>query len=225
MNKNIRNSFIFLAGLIILSIFLFVKEYQLKNSSHLSDFEPSFKESNLQGSKIEHLDTASLIYSNFKYGFAMDFPNNWSIDRGVSEHTIIRAAQTDSTISCAINVIELGDMKSDISIWTLWDNKSMEFEANYRNMFSKLVNSEIYNFSPRKVYVSNREAIEIRFNYLVREVDVEYEMQYLFYSIYKIPFVYTVGMHIPKIFYDDNPGRYNYMVNNFVLMKPITAKP
>ena len=220
MNKKIRNSFIFLAGLIILTIVLIVKEYKVKNSSDTADFEPSFKESNLQGNKIEYLDTVTSIYSNFKYGFAMDFPNNWSIDRGVSEHTLIRAGQIDSTISISINVIELSDMKSDISIWNLWDNKTLGFEANYRSMLSKSVNTDIYNFNPRKVYVSNREALEIRFNYIVREVDVEYEMQCLFYSIYKMPFTYTIGLHIPKIFFDDNPGRYNYMINKFILMNP-----
>ncbi|MCK4921312.1 MAG: hypothetical protein KAS71_09715 [Bacteroidales bacterium] len=220
MNKKIRNSYILFAGLIIITIVLFVQKSQVNNSPDTSDFEPSFKESNLHGNKIEHLDSTSLVYSNFKYGFAMDFPNNWSVDRGVSEHNIIRAGQIDSAISFSINVIEISDMESDIDIWTLWDNKAMGLEANYRSMLPKLVNSNIYNFSPRKVYVSNREAIEIRFNYFVREVDVEHEMQCLFYSIYKIPFTYTIGMHIPKIFYEYNPDRYDYMINNFVLMKP-----
>ncbi|MFW9878804.1 MAG: hypothetical protein ACFFG0_37470 [Candidatus Thorarchaeota archaeon] len=220
MNKKIRNSYILLAGLIVITIILFVKQYRVNNPPDNSDFEPSFKESNLQGNKVEHLDSTTMVYSNFKYGFAMDFPNNWSIDRGVSEHTIIRAGQMDSAISFSINVIELNDMESDISIWTLWDNKAMGLEENYRNALPKLVNSEIYNFNPRKVYISNREAIEIKFNYLVREVDTEYEMQCLFYSIYKIPFTYTIGIHVPKLFYDNYPDRYNYMINNFVLMKP-----
>lgn len=220
MNKKIRNSYILLAGLIIMAIVLVVKKYQVNNPSVVTDFEPSFKESSLHGNTVEHLDSNTLVYSNFKYGFAMDFPNNWSIDRGVSEHTIIRAGQMDSAISFSINVIELSDMQSDIGIWTLWDNEAMGLEASYKNMLPKLVNSEIFNYKPRKVYVSNREAIEIRFNYLVREVDVEYEMQCLFYSIYMIPYTYTIGMHIPRVFYDENPNRYNYMINNFVLMKP-----
>jgi hypothetical protein len=221
MDKKVRNFYMFVAFIIFLIAFTYLKQLNIETNKNTSDFEPSYKESNLKGNSVEHLDSLTLIYSSFKYGFSMDFPNNWSIDRGVSEHTIIRGVQIDSSISFSVNVIELKDMKSkDLNIWDLWDNKSMGLEKNYRKMLPKMVNSDIWNFKPRKVYVSNKEAVEIKFNYIVREVDVEYEMQSLFYIIYRLPYTYTVGLHVPKVFYDENPERHNFLINNFVLMKP-----
>ncbi|WP_321318038.1 hypothetical protein [Labilibaculum sp.] len=221
MDKKVRNFYVFVAFVIFLIAFTYLKQLNVETKAYISDFEASYKESNLEGNSVEHLDSLSLIYSNFKYGFSMDFPNNYSIDRGVSEHTIIRGVQIDSAISFLVNVIELKDMKlKKITIWDLWDNKSMGLEKNYRKILSKMVNSDIWNFKPRKVYISNRESIEIKYNYIVREVDIEYEMQSLFYSIYKLPYTYSVGLHVPKIFYDENPEKYNFLINNFVLMQP-----
>jgi hypothetical protein len=83
-------------------------------------FVPSFKDSNLNGNKIEHLDSVSMIYSNFKYGFSMDFPDNWKFDRGNGEHTVIRAGQKDSFMLVAVNVFELkAAPKSDFSLWKI----------------------------------------------------------------------------------------------------------
>lgn len=219
MKKPYCKPYIIASKLLFVMIAFCMNSEQVYNQTH-ADFKPSFKESNLQGDMIEHLDSNTLVYSNFKYGFAMDFPNNWSIDRGVSERTVIRAGQIDSAISFSINVIESSDMESDISIWALWDNKDLGLEATFRNSLTKSVNSEIYNFNARKVYISNREAIQTKFNFLFKNVDVEYENQCLFYSIYRAPFTYTIALHVPKILYDQNPQRFNYMINNFVLMKP-----
>lgn len=219
MNRKIKNLYIAFISLIILILFLFIRSYQTIHKGDSVDSEKSFKESKLQGTYIENLDSASMIYSNYKYGFAMDFPDNWSFDRGVSEHTIIRAVQYDSTISYSINVIELKDMKSDVDIWTVWDNDFKGLEVNYKNMITKMVNTDIFNFSMRKVNISNRKAIEIQFSYLLKAVDVEQDMKSLFYQIYKLPFVYTIGLHVPEAYYNLNPERYTYMINNFVFIK------
>ena len=179
---------------------------------------PAFKETNLGGNDVEHLDSTTLLYSNFKYGFSMDFPDNWEIDRGVAQHTIIRAGQRDSVLLAFVNVIELKDVKEDISVWSIWDNKSLKFEESYKASMEKTVNEKLINFKYRKVHINNRESIETKFSYIVKEVDIEYEMQCLFYSVYKIPFTYTIGFKIPKFLYDENPIRYNYMINNFIFL-------
>lgn len=151
----------------------------------------------------------------------MDFPDNWSLDRGVSEHTIIRGRQIDSLITFAINIVEVSDIiQSGVSIWDLWEDKSKGFEEESRNELQKSANLDTYNYNTRKVYVSNIEAFETKFNYIMRQVDLEIEMQAIFYHIFKTPLTYAVGFHIPKIFYDDNPERYNYFISKFVLMKP-----
>lgn len=215
----VRSFYLLVAVIAIIILFTYFQEWNIKNKTAKSGFEPSYKELNEEKDLVEHLDSTTLIYSNFKYGFSMNFPDEWNIDRGVSEHTIIRGVQNDSALSFVINVIELKDMKSEnLNIWELWDNKNMDLE--YRKILPKLVKSDIYNYNSRKVYVSNTEAIEIKYNYIAKDVDVECEMQSHFYSIYQLPFTYTVGLHAPKIFYEKNPVRYDHLIKNFVLMQP-----
>ncbi len=150
----------------------------------------------------------------------MDFPDNWDIDRGVSEHTIICGGIKDSAISLAVNVIELKDMSlSDINIWDLWDIKELDLEGVYRRSMTESVNSEIENINFRKVYVSNIEAIEIKFNYLNKDVDTEYEMQAIVYTVYIIPYIYTIGLHILKMFYYLDIERYNNLIYDFSFIK------
>jgi len=219
MDKKVRNSYLMFSGLIILLIIIIFKSFNTKNKSAKPEFKPSFKESNSKGDFVDNLDSTTLIYSNYKYGFAMDFPDNWSIDKGVSEHTIIRGYRKDSAISLSINIIELNDVNlKELNIWDLWDNKSIGLEDNYHQMLSKIGSSKTYNYATRKVNISNREGIEISFNYTVKEVDVSYEMQSIFYSMYVSPYTYTFALHVPKIFYDIEPDRYKYMINDFIVM-------
>lgn len=167
-----------------------------------------------------------MIYSNFKYGFSMDFPDNWKFDRGNAEHTVIRAGQKDSFMLAAVNVIELKDVpKSDFSLWKIWDNKELGMAEFMKNEFKKALNSDIIDYSWRKVYVNNREAIETKLNYILKELDYEFEMKYIAYSISnKNQFSYTVGIKTPKYFYEENPSRFDYLINNFVFLAKIDDK-
>jgi len=214
MNKSVRNFFWISASIIAFFILIIIKDARNKNPENSnSDFKPSYKESASPGDFSEHLDSTTLIYSNYRYGVAMDFPNNWEIDRGVSEHTIIRGGRKDSAISFAINVVELDDTSSsEITIWDLWDNEDLDLENIYLQMMIQAVNSEVHDYQFRKVYVSNREAMEIRFNYVNKDVDAEYNMQAIVYSIIIVPFTYTIGIHIPELFYYLNQEKYNYLI-------------
>lgn len=218
---NARNCYLIVASTFALLIYSCSNKQSTNSKTFQFDLKPSLKESNIKGDFIEHLDSVSLIYSNFKYGVSMDFPDNWTINKGVAEHTIIKGVQKDSAISFSINVIERGeDMLNDLNIWDIWDNKSLGLEQTYLKQFSKVYNSETYNYQTKKIYVSNKEAIQIKFNFLFKQLDTEYEMQSLMYSIYISPFTFTVGLHIPREFYDLNPVKYDQLITNLVFMKP-----
>ncbi len=189
-------------------------------------FAPSFKNSNLNGNQIEHLDSVSMIYSNFKYGFSMDFPDNWKFDRGNAEHTVIRAGQKDSFMLAVVNVIELKEVpKSDFSLWKIWDNREIGMAEYIKKGLIKTLNSEIVDFTWKKVYVNNREAIETKCTFILKQLDYEFEMIDIGYSISnKNQFTYMVGFKLPKYFYDENPSRFDYMINNFVFLAKINDK-
>jgi len=74
-------------------------------------FKPSFKElinsSSGDAGFEEFYNSSTRIYSNYRYGFAFKWPSGCTIDRGFSEHTIIRGVQEDSAISFSINVFEI----------------------------------------------------------------------------------------------------------------------
>jgi len=225
MSKKLRNFYII--GALFLAFFIYeaVKGYLIKDQTQSLEFEESFKEANLGGSSVEYLDSITMIYSNYKYGFSMDFPDNWTTDRGVSEHTVIRGVNIDSAMSFAINVLELTDMKdSGITLWTLWDNAESGMAESYRNMLSQSVNTTISNYVTRKVYVDNREAIEARFNYITRGVDYEFEVQSVVYSLYFMPYMYTVGLNVPKIFYEPKRGYYDMLITKFKIIRPGSIK-
>lgn len=225
MNKKTRDYLLIGAGLVAILIFINLPQKSDKDKSTESDFATSFKESNDNSSFNEYLDSVKLIYSNYRYGIAMDLPDNWTIDKGVAEHTLIRASQKDSGITFVINVIELKDMTSDVTLWQIYDDKSFGFEEAYKDMLAKSVNVDIYNLSSRKVNVTNREAIEWKFNFMLKNVDIEYEVQGIYYSIYVLPYSFTVAISVPTMFYKNNPDRYNYLIHNLSFTRIKNTSP
>lgn len=199
-------------------IFFIVKEQNIKRKSSKDIFSPSSKELNEKDKFVEHLDSTTLLYSNFKYKFSVDFPDKWLLDRGVSEHTIIRGSQKDSAISFAVNVITLSEPAFvEKSIWDLWDMKELNMEENNKKMLTKNFQTSLNKYSSRRIYISNKKAIETSFSYIVKNVDFEFEIQCFFYSIYQSPYTYTIGLQVPYDFYIETPDKYKYFISNFVL--------
>ena len=195
-------------------------ENSIKKDKLNDIFEPSFKESSSNANKIEHLDSISMIYSNFKYGFSMDFPDNWNFDRGIAEHTVIRAGQKDSFMLAAIVITELKDKSQNSKdIWELWDDQEIGMADHVKNGFQKALNSDLLDFTWRKVFVNSRKAIETKSVYILKELDYEFEMLNIGYTITNSNnFIYNVTIKTPKFFYEMNPSRFDYMINNFVFL-------
>jgi hypothetical protein len=218
MNK-IKSFYIFVILFGVVFLFAVVNYYSGSNKQE-SDFMPSYKENTKNSTFVEHLDSLTKIYSNFKYGFSMDFPDNWDINKGVSEHTIVRGELKDSAVSFAINVIELkGDLPKEFTMWNLYDMNQNKFASDIRNSMQKQYNSDIYNLTQEKVFVSNRKSVVTCFSYTIKKVDIEMEMKGFIYSIFIPPYTFTVGMHVPKIYYDNHADRYKYLINNFNFIK------
>lgn len=184
-------------------------------------FSPSFKESKDNAKFEEYLDSTTLIYSNYKYGFSIDYPDHWQLDAGLNEHTISRGYQKDSLILFLVNVIEIThDSKpSTMNAWKIWDDPNLNFKNKMNHILAKTANSEIFNCSYKKTYVSNHPAILAKYNYWYKELDLELEMQSLHYTIINDYKTYTVGVKVPKIFYKENPEKYDYLITNFAILE------
>lgn len=182
------------------------------STNNINVFEPSLKE---KDSKDEYLDTRTKIYSNFKYGFAVDFRDNWTIDRGVSKNTIIRSTQKDSAISFSINVIEVKKIKPAKGTWEFWDNNYDNFRSSQFELLSQMLNSKLSNYKNRKVYIDNTPAIETTFNFRHKNIDLEFEIEMIIYSVMKGSFTYTISLSLPQLVYNDNPLYFKSLISNF----------
>ena len=77
-------------------------------NSQQNKFRKSEKEQSVTEKKKfnEFYDTINNMYSNYKYNIGFKIPKRWIVDKGFSEHTILRTYDPDSSNSFTINVIE-----------------------------------------------------------------------------------------------------------------------
>jgi len=226
MNSRIRNFYIFIGFIIILIGYSFFTQYRANKSFKSNDFEASWKENQTNGEVkySEKIDTINMIYSNYKYGIAIDFPDKWKLDKGVSEYSLIRGLSKDSGITFNITVVEVKDAKLDANMWQIWDKNELGSKDVIKQSLSKMVNSKIQKFTDRKVYVDNLEGIEVRFTYGLKYPDGQYDVQGIVYWVYIMPYTYTMGIQVPKMFFEKNPDWYNSLINNVVFRKNINRK-
>lgn len=213
--------------LIIFISFLISCQEKMKESDISDGFEKSYKAQKDEGNlpeHTEHFDSLKNIYSNFKYRFAFDAPDNWASDAGVSEHTIFRTYQADSAITFTINVIEIQDFKNSKSrpdIWELYQANKDEMDYPYKVIIPKQFKSEVKNFVAKKSYIKNQLSLKRSFSYMVRELDYEYSLTSIVYQTYLDKFTYTFKLDVPTMFYKENPDYYEDLFLNvyFLLNK------
>lgn len=193
-------------------------------------FEKSLKEQKDKGTipeYIEHFDSIKNVYSNFKYRIAFDAPDHWKSDGGVSEHTIFRIYEADSAITFSINVIEIKLTKEEkkeadkLNLWEFYQNNKEKMDYYYKVILPKKYKSEIKNFKVKKSYLKNQVAVKRSFNYMIHQIDYEYNNTSIFYQTYMDNLTYTIGLDVPTTFYDENPEYYENLFLNisFLLNK------
>lgn len=214
--------FCFMKNIFIIIFFIVVScTGQVDNKKASSDFQPSYKEmiTNNPDSVgfIEYYDSTSNLYSNFKYGFSIKFPKDWSIDKGNSEHTVIRGYQEDCAATFSVNVIEVDVVNiTSFSMWKYYDENKTTFESQFRSGIENLLKSEIRDYRVKKVYIQNNEALHRDFIYDLKHLDTDIEMKGAMYQITKVPYTYTIGLHVPFIFYKEDPDRFDSLINGFL---------
>lgn len=191
-----------------------------QNNSH--DFEKSFKEQHNQNF-YQYLDTTTNIYSNFKYHVAFDAPDNWKSDAGVSEHTIFRTFQPDSSLTFSINVIELkfgeNEKKSTIDIWEFYQNHKEQMDYPFTTLIEEQLKTKVNDFNCQHSYIKNYSCLKRKFNYKIRDLDYEYSITIISYQTYLSGLTYTFSLNIPTIFYNEKPAYYDAFFRNVYFLK------
>lgn len=205
---------------ILICGFLVSCNSQNKESKKISDFEKSFKEQKGEGF-VEHLDSTTNIYSNFKYHVAFDAPDNWKTDLGVSEHTIFRTFQPDSSTTFSINVIEqkLSESEKKIDIWELYQQYKEQFDYQIRTTLEKQLNTKMENLVSQKSYLRNNVSLKRKYNYKFKDLEYEYDVTNISYQTLIGDFTYTFTLSIPTIFYEEKPEFYGNLFRNIYFLK------
>lgn len=195
-----------------------------KNGNVTDSFEKSYKEQKDDGilpENTEYFDSLRNIYSNYKYKVAFDAPDHWASDAGVSEHTIFRTFQPDSAITFAVNLIELKDLKHSENVPDIWDfyqKNTEKMDYPYKVLIPKQFNSHVEDFKAKKSYIKNRLSLKRSFNYMVRELDIEYSNTSIVYQTFLDKYTYTFSLDVPTMFYDENPEFYESMFLNIYFL-------
>jgi len=189
------------------------------NKVNSSYFEKSFKEEKGEGF-IEHLDSTTNISSNFRYNIAFDAPDNWKIDAGVSEHTIFRTFQPDSSMTFSINVIEQKLNESEkIDIWELYQKYKEQFDNQFRTTLETQLNSKMENLVSQKSCLRNNISLKRKFNYKIRDLEFEYDITNISYQTLINDFTYTFTLSIPTILYEEKTEFYDNLFRNIYFLK------
>lgn len=212
----------FLIISIVTFCLLFSCTYNNSNTKETIDFEKSFKEQKTE-TFDEYLDSTTNIYSNFKYHVAFDAPNNWNTDAGVSEHTIFRTFQPDSSLTFSINVIEMqlneNEKSKKIDIWDFYQKNKTQMDYPFTTLIEEQLNTKVKDFSCQKSYIKNNACLKRKLHYKVRDLNLEFDILIISYQAFINEFTYTFTLNIPKIFYDEKPEYYEAFFRNVYFLK------
>lgn len=185
-------------------------------------FGKSFKED--KGDEFsEHLDSLTNIYSNFKYHIAFDAPDNWKTDVGVSEHTIFRSFQKDSSITFSINVIDMKlsnyKVNSYNDIWEFYQKNKEQLDTPMISAIQNQLNTKVKGFNAKKTIIKNKVCLKRSFYYQVRDFDLVYDINTIQYQTFINDWTLTFSLSIPKVFYEENQDYWEMLFGNIYFLK------
>ncbi len=210
---------VLLIGLLVIGKIKNKRETDLNNSSSM--LNPSYKElKNETSSKSgEYIDSLTNVYSNYDYFISFDAPDDWSVDSGVSKHTIFRTFQKDSAITFSINVVSPNVSDDDeITIWDLYDEIGEQIEIQFKQGYEKQFNSKLYNYKLERTFLKNNKSIKRSFTSKFNDLKVEYVNKSIVYQTIKNNLSYTFSLDVPNMYYTENPDYYDSMFRNIYFL-------
>ena len=146
-------------------------------------------------------------YSNHYFNVATDFPDNWEVDRGMSEYSLFRAYQSDSALSLAISAVPTeANNEGGSTFNNPLDRMNSMANGDYKsfllNQLKRNTTSEIYDFQLSEERIRSD-------NFLVHSYKYDETVDNMVIPFYSIAYqtilwnvVYTIGYSGPLAFYD-----------------------
>jgi len=205
---------------VILTSVLLSCDNSTENKSGI--FNKSFKEKD-SPEFCEYLDSITNIYSNFCYHVAFDAPDNWATDAGVSEHTIFRTHQFDSSLTFSINVIELNINKPDklqtTDIWELYQKNEKLLDSPIIAVIEQHYNTKVTDFNTRKSFIKGNVAIKRSLRYNIYDMDMEYNMTNISFQVLRKNLMFTFTLATPTLFYQAKMDYFDNLFRNIYFLK------
>lgn len=202
---------IFLIIILAISIVL-IKELIVSNFYATNTNTPNDTQSN-----IEEYDSLEIVnafsteksdkfdeingteYRNTKYNFRINFPIGWTIDKGMTQNTVISATQLDSGKSISIQIMENSQVKLP-ERKKLTSEKKKELEEDLIQEF-KVQNVTPYEIEIIDGYLNNFPAYIVSFKVMNRNGEEELEYQLTNYSTVVNGIQYQISFSMPTFLY------------------------
>jgi hypothetical protein len=162
----------------------------------------------------EKIDTVFNTYSNFIHMVGINLPDHWTLDHGLSEHSIVRGFELDTGITFSLNVIPVDekfpDAKGDnpIDIWSYYLESKEAWNRQMTTSLAQAVNTEIKSLKTEKSFLKNRVCVKSYQTFDFRDTDLEYENTMIRYQTATEGRMYTFSLTVPTLFYNLTPQYY-----------------
>jgi hypothetical protein len=204
--------------LLILTFASCKKRHKINEQSNfIKDSYKTQKENGDLKGKTDNYDSINNIYSNYKYCIAYDAPKYWIRDNGVSDHTILRTFDKDSSIGIVINVIET-TYSPNKNIWDIYDQNPIQLENQFKQSIQTKINSKLIEYSVEKSYIKNIPSLKRKFIHTIKDLDFVYDNVNIIQQSIRGKYFYTFSVFVPKMFYDNNPKYYDNLFLNLYFL-------
>lgn len=208
---------------IIFSVLGIVVLYILISKLSIDSPQQSF---NAEVQVKETLDSVNMIYTNYFYGIAIDVPNHWKTMGVPTERKIITLADEDSATYIDIVITDIGEqhLEEKRTIWDIYDQEEVAVENILHNNLSLTTNAHLYEFTMKKIRLSNHEAIKASTSYFYETLDNSITFQVEMIVVLKDAYLFFVALNTPKILYDSNTKYYLDILSSINLIQSNRSK-
>ncbi len=163
-------------------------------------------------------------YSNFYFNFKTDLPDNWSIDRGASIGTVIRAFSADSGSQISFNAFPLNSIngerkyQDDPLIFLKDGDREGYFNILKKGIIEGTTIQNPYDFKLSRKKIRTVDYAVLSYKCKMESDGVELEFTMIQFQTNLWDTIYTILYNSPSFFY--NEGSILDVLENTVYAKP-----
>ena len=154
------------------------------------------------------------VYACVKFPFSFRYPAHYKIEDNAN--AVITMVNRDSAITISVNANRLNGVKEPFSLWNEF-NKDGNARHNHIAGIENVLKLPITDYQMTKIRISGREAFAASFSFVQQIGTIKQPMTSLFYQVYLSPYMYSVAIYVPTVFYNENSEWFNSIIDGFAL--------